>query len=1123
MTESNARSSNAANGSGPANSLLNGSPISPLSNSLQEMMGTSPPNSSGPLTDDKPVIFPPVELIVPSAFSSSNSEETPIIFPPVELLVPSELSNRKLSSKSSDSLSHSPSLSNPALRMNPITSNTVPSSVSSSASSGSLMVSGNDIPQMPPPPPKNQPVERHSLRHGSFDSSFSDRFLKDVTRANDLARQVVDKRSDHDPSSSPKSNPVSATSPAPTSTSPRSSISKKSPRTSATFQQDDLPDMATLMAEGRRKSLQDQQLKSPNVVRYYDHYAPSPARPRSAQSPSSPSAAGGTGTATGMQSRSQDRGSQSGQEVNRSARTPPTQHPLHLVSLPPSLLIDRKAEHSPMQASPEADVDYKTLTAEDAAQRLYNMTLPGITKEKISLVIGKADDFHREILVQYMNCYEFYGVGLDDAFRKLCSHLYLTGETQQIDRILYQFSKRYWECNIDAHRTYRSIEIVYGILFSLVLLNTDLHIANIGANSSRKMQRKTFVKNTTEMIDTMIAGDQSLANEIASMGAENVKRWRRDLESMLKDMYTSVKDNRILQHAHESPTYTRDRSNSIDIGAGGSIRRDSAANSMMTQSPKKESLSMAMVRRRERSAFGGSLSSGSFGSLSRSREFLTTVEDQEGEAAANAGRPPTSPHSITSFENISQYNSDNYAASSMSATSPPAAIPPGSPTASAAMSGSPKTSGVQGQGHRGSHSGSDRSSSGYYSMSGLKEGVTLEGLLIRKHLTDKDESRARNRRWMKVWCIMAIDEERGVELTMFKVDTAHGDGEINFDENDAIDNGSTGGIGGGGRSARQSMDSLTRKTIRILNQQPLVFNLLHSMAESLKAPGYSPTRPYAFSLHLNNGSTHLFQTPTFETLQEWTRTINYWAARRSKEPLRGAVSSADYGWGAAAWERRAREMQSSEQSSADSGSPASAVSEGRKSFTLSSGGFFGIGSSSGGTGSGSPFGNGMKSKKVKLEEWSAPGGTGMVVSTLSEELQLASMRRQADMLSKELEEHSSYKRPMEVQYAGNPAILSKAMTNWHKRNKYLAKEYDRYSLYAQVLRAAVNYRAQEELNKQAQGNAPIDYGASEAHNARGDTPSISESSVVGRSGEEIGDKGSFSTRESESSGDEDGI
>jgi hypothetical protein len=46
-----------------------------------------------------------------------------------------------------------------------------------------------------------------------------------------------------------------------------------------------------------------------------------------------------------------------------------------------------------------------------------------------------------------MDNFDFKGLRLDHAFRRLCGKLYLKAETQQVDRILDQFSQRYWECN----------------------------------------------------------------------------------------------------------------------------------------------------------------------------------------------------------------------------------------------------------------------------------------------------------------------------------------------------------------------------------------------------------------------------------------------------------------------------------------------------------------------------------------------------------------------------------------------------------------------------------------------------------------------------------------------------
>lgn len=65
-------------------------------------------------------------------------------------------------------------------------------------------------------------------------------------------------------------------------------------------------------------------------------------------------------------------------------------------------------------------------------------------------------------LQYYMDHFDFSGMRLDVAFRynsrwfllwsltlcrHLCSKLYIKGETQQVDRLLEEFSRRYWDCN----------------------------------------------------------------------------------------------------------------------------------------------------------------------------------------------------------------------------------------------------------------------------------------------------------------------------------------------------------------------------------------------------------------------------------------------------------------------------------------------------------------------------------------------------------------------------------------------------------------------------------------------------------------------------------------------------
>lgn len=75
------------------------------------------------------------------------------------------------------------------------------------------------------------------------------------------------------------------------------------------------------------------------------------------------------------------------------------------------------------------------------------------------------------------------------------------------------------------------------------------------------------------------------------------------------------------------------------------------------------------------------------------------------------------------------------------------------------------------------------------------------------------------------------------------------------------------------------------------------FLLRQTIASALPPPGYSKMRPNVWALSLPNGAVHLFQVGTPEIVREFVTTANYWSARLSKEPLVGGISNVEYGWG----------------------------------------------------------------------------------------------------------------------------------------------------------------------------------------------------------------------------------
>jgi hypothetical protein len=82
------------------------------------------------------------------------------------------------------------------------------------------------------------------------------------------------------------------------------------------------------------------------------------------------------------------------------------------------------------------------------------------------------------------------------------------------------------------------------------------------------------------------------------------------------------------------------------------------------------------------------------------------------------------------------------------------------------------------------------------------------------------------------------------------------------------------------------------------NAEPIgSFLLRQTLASALPPPGYSKTRPNVWALSLPTGAVHFFEVGTADIVKEFVTTANYWSARLSKEPLVGGVSNVEYGWG----------------------------------------------------------------------------------------------------------------------------------------------------------------------------------------------------------------------------------
>jgi hypothetical protein len=192
---------------------------------------------------------------------------------------------------------------------------------------------------------------------------------------------------------------------------------------------------------------------------------------------------------------------------------------------------------------------------------------------------------------------------------------------------------------------------------------------------------------------------------------------------------------------------------------------------------------------------------------------------------------------------------------------------------------------------------------------------------------------------------------------------------------------STGGVVGGGNwmDNAEALDS---------------FQLRQTIASALPPPGYSKTRPHVFALSLPNGAVHLFQVGTPDICREFVCTVNYWSARLSKEPLTGGVSSMEYGWGENVINPALIRQDSAPSVQGHMPRP-SVTSSLRSSMDHA-------------TGAPKPR---LPGDKVVLSDWSPPASS-MMASTLMEVDQLRALTDYVKNIENELSHHNELRAPL---------------------------------------------------------------------------------------------------------------
>ncbi|KAF3926457.1 hypothetical protein AA313_de0206949 [Arthrobotrys entomopaga] len=684
----------------------------------------------------------------------------------------------------------------------------------------------------------------------------------------------------------------------------------------------------------------------------------------------------------------------------------------------------------------------------DAARKLFEGDEEFLPKSKAAAFLGEAGAPSGRIRSAYMSMFDWTSINILVAFRGLCEKLLLKAETQQVDRIVSAVAKRWCECN--PNHGFKDTDVVHTIIYSILLVNTDLHMADL--QSSQRMTKAQFVKNTLATIKRGLdTDDNENPREIARCQTPY------DLDEPSEDVYHHVPvlskrlsfiraPNAVHRFFDDNSSETFPHGSLDGNGTGGenggplinapflgsmkqweytveailkefysSIRAvalplhgvtnsdrspDSMVapstlgkelrrtNSTVSKAPSESSMSLRMER------YGGSFGS-SIGNSSTTR--------LGSKWKSNRSRPRLYPGSFagssrTSFDDrlwspsASRFGQGDYMQSIGFANALSTAI----------------IREETGGGGLGSDDGEqsiqptvlddDIDELALYGAPWAKE-----GMIKHKHHLEATDKRAKNRGWVECF---AVVEKGWMRLFLFPSDKRK----------------ITQGIVGGG-NWMENAESIGS------------FMLRQTLASALPPPGYSRSRPHVFALSLPNGAVHLFQCGTADIVKEWVGTANYWSARLSKEPLVGGVSNIEYGW------NNCIDSEAFTQSP-----PSTSQHQPRPSFQ--------------GSMRSSIDHHGVRARlpgdKAVIADWSPPAQS-MFASPLTESDQHKALESYVSNIEGELQKHNELRGAMLLAFTPRHPNYNKAMNNWERKSSYLLKEIVKFRTYIDALSsAAVN-------------------------------------------------------------------
>lgn len=706
----------------------------------------------------------------------------------------------------------------------------------------------------------------------------------------------------------------------------------------------------------------------------------------------------------------------------------------------------------------------------EQAKSIFENSEEDVDGRSAAAWLGEAGVDREQIRKAYMDLFDFGGLNIVVALRTLCSRLILKAESQLIDRLIDAFATRWCECN--SNNGFKSADVVHTICYSVFLLNTDLHMADM----SSKMTRNQFVRNAMQTIRPVVAGaaetakstsSQHLAvkssqtnlgldrlstdrepsravSSLASRPAEQLHRadsnetgghglsgplveapftgslagWELQIEAVLKEFYLSIQREPLPLFGSETTAkYPPSAGNNNLLSLGGLRRTPSVLSKAQSENG--------------RNRYGDSKSLGSkWNNKGRARQrigstpgFASSKNSLEDQSSAWSPGVSSTWSKASLGKTLTSMSVDSFATSNGASNEYQVSIGFASALSNAII----REDQIESQTEDGSIKAAPLLEDESLELEGAP--WAKEGILKHKCHLEGVDKRSKDRNWNDCF---AVIEKGWMRLFSFSVTAKSLRMKARSQK--------AGGVVGGGNWQDNA-------------EEVWKFMLRHTIASSLPPPGYSKARPHVWALSLPTGAVHLFSVGTPDIVKEFVSTANFWSARLSKEPMIGGVSSMEYGWSDSVVHRALTGPDArSSFASADMPRPSTQMSV-RSSIEHGTGG--------------RPK---LAGDKIHISDW-APPQQSLLASQLMEVDQLKALQTYVQAVEEDLQRHNEMRQPMLLAFSSKGSNYGKAMGNWEKKSSYLLREIVKFKNYIDALQNAQQardkiYKMRREEDKQ---------------------------------------------------------